>query len=338
MTVRLTLDEFVEQFQESGAKELPCDPTDKLDRTLKFNLPFSQGWSRRIILGEGIRLEINQNQIRDQMTIISPEIADSYISLEFLLSGNEQWKIASATGDASWTITAGEYMLCSSGSRNFLVNDYDINPFSVMWIEIDQKVLRSFAASLEGELPKYLQHLIGPISREIHRRSGNIQPKMAIALQQILHCPYQGMIKRAYLESKAVELLALVLADEATVQQGKVKQLTLKPEQIERIHYAREILLRDMYNPPSLAELAHQVGLSNFLLKKGFQQVFGTTVFGELQAYRLELAKQLLAEGNLSAAEIGRLAGYANPSSFAKAFRKKFGVTPTAYRKSCRLT
>ncbi len=65
---------------------------------------------------------------------------------------------------------------------------------------------------------------------------------MNTVLQQILHCPYQGMVKRAYLESKVIELIALVLDRERAIQQGETKKVFLKPEQIERVHYAKEIL------------------------------------------------------------------------------------------------
>ena len=157
---------------------------------------------------------------------------------------------------------------------------------------------------------------------------------MMAVIQQILHCPYQGMIKRAYLESKAIELIALVLDHEVTIQQGESKQSALKPEQLERVHYAKEILLRDMGNPPSLAELALQVGLNDFMLRQGFRQVFGTTVFGQLQAYRLSIAKQLLSEQDMSVSEITRHVGYTSVSYFSRAFKKKFGIGPKAYQKA----
>lgn len=338
MTVRMKLNEFTEQFQETGAEDLLYDPTDELDCMFKFDLPFSQGWSRKISLREDIYIEITQNQIRDRLILTYPETGDYDVGCQFFLAGDNHWRIASPTSEISWTNTAGKYMLYGAGSRNQLIIDYDAAFFSSTRIEVHQNILRSFATSSEGELPQPLQHLTRTINRSMPRYFGNIQSTMAVALQQMSHCPYQGMFKRAYLESKAIELMVLVLADVAAVQSEEAKQLTLKPEQVEQIHYAREILLRDMYNPPSLIELAHQVGLNDFLLKKGFRQVFGNTVFGELQAYRLELARQLLSEGNLSAAEISRLAGYVHPNSFARAFKQKFNVTPSAYRKSCRLT
>ena len=159
---------------------------------------------------------------------------------------------------------------------------------------------------------------------------------MSALLLQILQCPYKGLTKRMYLESKAIELVALVLDHEVTIQQGEVKKCVLKPEQLERIHYAREILLKALSTPPSLLDLASQVGLSGTLLKSGFRSVFGTTVFGALQSHRLEIAKQLLTEQGSSVAEVAHLVGYTSAVAYARAFRRKFQIGPKAYQKTCR--
>ena len=47
---------------------------------------------------------------------------------------------------------------------------------------------------------------------------------------------------------------------------------------------------------------------------------------------RMKAAKGLLADTDLSAAEIGEMVGYGDASSFAKAFKRHVGMTPGAYR------
>lgn len=159
---------------------------------------------------------------------------------------------------------------------------------------------------------------------------------MTSVLQQILNCPYQGMLKRMYLESKVVELMTLVLDHEVAIREGEVKINTLKPEQLERIYYAKEILLKDLTNPPTIEALARQVGVNDCLLKQGFRQAFGTTIFGELQAYRLETARQLLDVPQAKVSEVAQKVGYASGRAFSRAFRRKFGLGPKAYQKAHR--
>lgn len=86
-----------------------------------------------------------------------------------------------------------------------------------------------------------------------------------------------------------------------------------------------------MDDPPSLLALARQVGLNDFKLKRGFRQVFGTTAFGYLHDQRMERARQLLEERRFNVTEVACTVGYANPSHFAAAFKRKFGVNPGAY-------
>jgi AraC-like DNA-binding protein len=154
---------------------------------------------------------------------------------------------------------------------------------------------------------------------------------MHTALQQLVQAPYRGMMQRLFLESKVLELLALQLMQ---IQEAdSTLSVRIKPSEIEQVHQAKEILLSNLLQPPTILDLAKQVGLHHMKLKKGFRQVFGTTVFGYLSNYRMELARQLLHEGQLSVTAIAETVGYANQGHFAAAFRRKFGVTPSACRR-----
>ncbi|MEM7061662.1 MAG: AraC family transcriptional regulator [Cyanobacteria bacterium P01_B01_bin.77] len=335
MVIRLTEYECEEQFQEANADELNWDPIDELDSTWKYDARFAQGWLRIIDLREGIALRIDQSQSTDRILIDSFEVECHYITCCFLLSGNAQCSMVSKPSEPFLSYATGQYCLRSNGLWPKFIEDYTIQPWCSVAVTIHSKILRSFAVCPENGISKSLQHLFKTSSQEFFACSRDIQPMMATVLQQILHCPYQGMIKRAYLESKAIELIALVLDHEVVVQQGAIKEDSLKPDQLERIYYAKEILLQDLSNPPSLSELAQQAGLNEFILKRGFRQTFGTTVFGELQGHRMETARQLLVARNTKISEVAHQVGYASGRAFARAFRRQFGMGPKAYQKTC---
>lgn len=84
-------------------------------------------------------------------------------------------------------------------------------------------------------------------------------------------------------------------------------------------------------HPPSLVELAHQVGLNDRKLKQGFRAVFGTTVFGYLHEYRMTMAMESLVQGNTNVDLVIRSVGYASRSSFSRAFKQRFGASPRNY-------
>jgi AraC-like DNA-binding protein len=133
------------------------------------------------------------------------------------------------------------------------------------------------------------------------------------------------------LESKALELLALTFAQVGLEDNHSPARPRLRPDDIERIHHARDILVDKMDEPPSLLALARHVGLNDFKLKVGFRQVFGTTAFGYLHDQRMERARRMLEERRFNVTEVACTVGYANPSHFSAAFKRKFGVNPSVY-------
>jgi len=85
-----------------------------------------------------------------------------------------------------------------------------------------------------------------------------------------------------------------------------------------------------MAEPPTLQDLALEVGLSLKKLKDGFKQIYGEPVYTFLFDHKMELACKLLAEGN-NVNEVGLKIGYSTSSHFIAAFKKKFGTTPKKY-------
>lgn len=192
------------------------------------------------------------------------------------------------------------------------------------------ELLNSFLSSDIKHSPKTLQRVIEP-SGEPYRQISHTTPEMKVALEQIINCPFTGLTKKIYLESKCLELIALKVEQLINFEKNYAKAIVLKRDDIARIHYAKEILTQNLDNPPSLLELARKVGLNDYKLKLGFRQVLGTTAFSYLQQQRMEKARQLLLESTMSVKEIACAVGYANQSRFAAAFRKQFGTNPKSY-------
>jgi AraC family transcriptional regulator, transcriptional activator of the genes for pyochelin and ferripyochelin receptors len=82
-------------------------------------------------------------------------------------------------------------------------------------------------------------------------------------LQNVLDCPYQGLMKRMHLESRAVDLITLHLKQfqnnncdrEAWIATNRKNALTKDANDFDRIDRARQILLANLENPPSLTSL-----------------------------------------------------------------------------------
>ncbi|MBE9193035.1 helix-turn-helix transcriptional regulator [Gloeocapsopsis crepidinum LEGE 06123] len=197
-------------------------------------------------------------------------------------------------------------------------------------IHLELDSLKSFVPNdIEPSLA--IQQLIQASGQYPYTQVSETTATMQFVLNQLLNCPYEGLTKQIYLESKCWELVALRLEQlngESSLQTG------LKPDDIERIHEAKAILTRNWQTPPSLLELARQVGLNDYKLKQGFRQVIGTTAFDFLWHYRMEQGRQLLTESQYNVKEVATIVGYSKQSNFAAAFRKKFGMNPKVYQSS----
>jgi AraC-like DNA-binding protein len=100
---------------------------------------------------------------------------------------------------------------------------------------------------------------------------------------------------------------------------------------VRKIKHAKEHLLKNIDNAPTIKELSKIAGLNEFQLKAGFKEIYGNTVYGYLLDHKLDHARALLDSKKFKVNEVSAQIGYSNTSHFIAAFRKKFGITPKKY-------
>lgn len=99
------------------------------------------------------------------------------------------------------------------------------------------------------------------------------------------------------------------------------------------VRAASEILLRDLRNPPALEELAKLVGTHEKRLSRVFRDNLGQTVFEYLRDTRLQTAQRFLVETSMGIGDIAEEIGFSTAGNFATAFRERFGITPSEWRR-----
>ena len=289
-----------------------------------------------IWLREGILLLFEKIRTQDRLLLDVCESVEP-LTWHFILTGKQKTVDFSSCRETSISINKGRFFLHGRGLRGSNTEDFtDAGPFLSVTIFVQSPVLRSFVSDSSGEFPQELKHLLRPDEMPCYKRAGKTSPMMYALLQQILQCSYTGLTKRMYLESKAIELLALLMEEEAIIHQDKARADLPGLDRRDRIQYAQEILMNNLTDPPSLMELARQVGLCDCNLKRGFKETFGTSVFGYLRDRRLEKAQQLLLESWVTVTEAARIVGYESRSAFTTAFKQRYGMSPKAYKMSAR--
>jgi AraC family transcriptional regulator len=82
----------------------------------------------------------------------------------------------------------------------------------------------------------------------------------------------------------------------------------------------------------TLDDLARVACFSQFHFHRIFQAFIGEALYAYIKRLRLERAASNLKTSDLSITDIAFKSGYETPAAFAKAFRERFGVTPTGFR------
>lgn len=106
----------------------------------------------------------------------------------------------------------------------------------------------------------------------------------------------------------------------------------LRSKDREAIRLARDILITNPADPPTIRELCSAVGVNRNKLHYGFKEEFGMSPLQYLEEYRLEQAYISLRDTDHLIYQIAADVGYTNQSSFSTAFKRKYGVTPKGAR------
>ncbi len=99
---------------------------------------------------------------------------------------------------------------------------------------------------------------------------------------------------------------------------------------------AQQWLHEHFAEPLNFADVARQLGMSQRTLNRRFKQATGMSPGRYLQQLRLEQARELLRDSNLSIAEIAVSVGYQDIGYFSTLFREQMAQSPTAYRQAVR--
>lgn len=151
-----------------------------------------------------------------------------------------------------------------------------------------------------------------------------------MVLESLLSNQYDGALENIFVNSQIQALLLYsleCLVDEREEGVFACKFLANEADR-EKITKAREVLLEHIGEPITIKELSRKVAMNECYLKKGFKELFGTTIFDFYQGQRMEHARYLLYEKGLSVTEVSLMLGYSSISHFSTAFKKHTGLKP----------
>ncbi|PIE87582.1 MAG: hypothetical protein CSA01_00060 [Bacteroidetes bacterium] len=284
---------------------------NKQKRFLKTDLNVN-----RLKIGS-LRLDIHkrgQVYLASQKTVFEKDIITRYNSIieNIVLDITIQ-------GDGNYYFHAGDFKKHRSNSSNLLfVNDYtEHKDFYAKdrWLESKRLYFPiSYFKTIVTQYPEIFGKTYDKYKKEgtfhLFDEYTNTPPEVYSILSQIENSKIMGNCSTVYTDAKVLELLSLFFHSQNVCYTYQQKKTIILQKDKDKIHEAAFILLSDLHHPPSIRDLSIKAGINEKKLKKGFKELFDTTVYGYLFEHKMTLAKRLLLETNRTITEIATDCGY----------------------------
>lgn len=229
-----------------------------------------------------------------------------WLRMEFLLEGSCR---IFQKGDSGKEFTTGQYLLTDQVV-------YGLEPGTGRAAYLTIHFSSELLEGIGGERPAVSsQPIFMPLA-------------MSELVDGILSCPFQEPLREFFYSNKVREFLFLHLAS-----QPVVLPIDLTREQVAQIHEADRIMAQNLDGRITIPQLARMLGTNFVTLKRNYEKVFGVGLFARLMQRKMDYSKQLLEQTDKPLKDIADLSGYQTLPGFINAFRKRFGMTPNAWRK-----
>lgn len=261
----------------------------------------------------------------NEPTIDSCFFDEPLIAVAFYGSGNVDLKVKYGQKQRDFKYTKGLALSFYADDKVEFVHSVSAaRPLQCLVIATATKTIGNLP-NQEGELfGEMLNQLVNPSDNYVEGPSFIMTPEMQSIVDSVFNIQYQGKTKMMFFRSQITALLSHFFGQLASLKTERINNA-----EREKLNLAKKILLNNIDNPPSLDEIAKQIGFNTFKLKKEFKAFFGVPVFKYLQNERLSLAHRIIRDQEATVQEAAWHVGYDSLSSFSNAFEKKFGYRPS---------
>jgi AraC-like DNA-binding protein len=279
----------------------------------------------------GVQLEFKDLIIETDSYSVEIEQDFSFIKLHFEIEGDNKY-CPENVAESTIYIPQGHYNLFYLPVIKGTLNFYTHRRKTLEITFTEAYLQQLFYPNLDVAIPQLADAIRNKITYKMWDTSKVISPKLHEIIEDIMQCNYTGAIKKAFLESKVVEILShlfTIINEEENVKGNE----NLSASDYLKIVAVENILKTQFKEKHTLARIAAKVGLNDFKLKKQFKMVFNTTVFNYLTQVRMDYAKKMIVEKDCSISSVSEELGYKNPQHFTVAFKKTFGYLPSKLKK-----
>lgn len=152
--------------------------------------------------------------------------------------------------------------------------------------------------------------------------------KLEALTEQLLQSPKGTFDQQLYRQFLLCSVLSLLVKDRSFGQSKGIQS-----RQNTYIEKALNYIAEHYFESSLINNMASYLGITRNYLFLLFKENLGCSPSAYVIQFRLERAGQLLQQTELSLEDIASSCGYQEPAVFSKAFKKKYGMSPSYYRK-----
>ena len=270
---------------------------------------------------------LNNTNEGNKKSHLKKEIDASYIQFHFMLEGKSTFIFND--GAYKMTVENGKYIVLYNPIKNLPINAVISEKSSLISILISIKKFHK----LFSEDSNNIQFLKDENVNQKYYFENKISNPIFLVLNEIKRFDIKSSTKNLFLKAKVYELFSHLYNRNRDLNIEQCPFLT-NEENFKKIKKAKDIIIENMTNPPSLVELSEEINLSLKKLKEGFKKIYGKPVYQFLIEYKMELAKKLLSDNDYNVNEVSLKLGYSTASHFITAFKNKYGLTPKNFKQN----
>ncbi|HEN7248794.1 TPA: helix-turn-helix transcriptional regulator [Streptococcus agalactiae] len=197
-------------------------------------------------------------------------------------------------------------------------------------IWLDSVGVSIFPEYYEKYLPKIFHQDFSSLSEIVPQIGTDLFiPKISIILDDIATYTPTSEISEVYYEAKIMEIIATLLSWKTNAIHNFINT-----DDSEALHRLGHYLEQNFSYPTDIQMYARMCNMSKSKLSELFHSIYGYTIVEFIKNCRIDKAKRLLLENDLSIKQIASAVGYSHQSSFTYIFKQHVGCTPREYRKA----
>lgn len=277
---------------------------------------------------EGFKLRLSVFKI-NQPIDISVLVQQNTVMFTYMLKGESFIALSQYEDDI---IEEGAYYLLYAPAGEHPVR-LEAGSYTIIHVELSLELVNTLAFKhfvMYEMMVNLNEKWHGGLLRGPYGMNGRIRE----TLEKLFGCSLEHPERSLYQQARVMDLLVLFAEDmkKGTFQRAPGK-FNFTAEDIKAIKEAGALKIERISDGLTVKDIAKEANLHPKKLQAGFKMVYGQSTRELINETKMEKAKALLLESDRSIADIAYETGYANGSSFIRAFKRYVGVTPAAYRK-----